>query len=160
MDLVEILKNVPKGTKLWSSIFGELELVEVRLGDFQYPIVCEVRCNTSSIKEFFTKEGKFVSDFAGECVLFPSINCRDWGAFQVTKFDPKTLKPFDEVLVRFADDSEWVAAVFSHISNEIGTKDCPIYMAGSGYWNFCIPYNEETKHLVGTTNNPPLFYRV
>lgn len=160
MDLVEILKDVPKGTKLWSSTFGELELIEVKLGGYQYPIRCKVCYSTSPSEASFTKDGKYMSNFDSECVLFPSRNCRDWGAFQLTKFNPNTLKPFDKVLVRFADDSEWVAAVFSHISNEIGTKDSPIYMAGSGYWNFCIPYNEGTKHLVGTTNNPPLFYRV
>ena len=160
MDLVEILKDVPKGTKLWSSIFGELELVEVILGDFQYPIRCKVCCNTSSLDELFTKDGRYYNEFDGECVLFPSINCRDWGAFQPTKFDPNTLKSFDQVLVRLENDGEWVATVFSHISNEMGRDGCPIYMAGCAYWTFCIPYNEETKHLVGTKNDPPLFYRV
>ena len=159
MDLVEILKDVPKGTELWSVIHGEVKLSEVTLEDVKYPIKCEFW--GSVVEKFtFTKDGKFFSRFNGECVLFPSKYCRDWGAFQPTKFDPKTLNPFDKVLVRFANDSEWVAAVFSHISNEMGTKDSPIYIAGSGYWNFCIPYNEKTKHLVGTVNDPPLFYRV
>ena len=159
MDLVEILKNVPKGTKLWSVIHGEVKFLEINLEEVKYPIVCE-SLDLCVERVTFTKDGKYVSKYKGECVLFPSKICRDWGAVQLTKFDPNTLNPFDKVLVRFANDSEWVAAVFSHISNEMGTKDNPIYMAGSGYWNFCIPYNEETKHLVGTNNYPPLFYRV
>ena len=48
--------------------------------------------------------------YNGECTLFPSKDQRDWSKFvrfwdkpKVDKFDPKTLQPFDKVLVR-ADD--------------------------------------------------------
>lgn len=159
MDLVEILKDVPEGTKLWSVIHGEVKLLGVTLEEVKYPIMCEA-WGSGIEKVTFTKDGKYFSKFNGECILFPSKICRDWGAVQPTKFNPNTLKPFDKVLVRLANDGEWVATVFSHISNEMGGDGCPIYMAGIGYWNFCIPYNEETKHLVGTKNDPPLFYRV
>lgn len=159
MNLVAILKDVPKGTKLWSVLHGEVKLLEVTLGDVKYPIRCE-SCGFVVENIALTKDGKFFSKFNGECILFPSKNCRDWGAFQPTKFDPNTLKSFDQVLVRLENDGEWVATVFSHICNEKGRDGCPIYMAGCAYWTFCIPYNEETKHLVGTKNDPPLFYRV
>lgn len=156
MNLVAILKDVPKGTKLWSVLHGEVKLLDVTLGDVKYPI----RCESCGFVVELTKDGKFFSKFNGECILFPSKNCRDWGAFQLTKFDPNTLKSFDQVLVRLENDGEWVATEFSHISNEMGRDGGPIYMAGCAYWKFCIPYNEETKHLVGKKNNPPLFYRV
>lgn len=60
----------------------------------------------------------------------------------------RKFKPFDRVLARFSLDSEWCAGIFSH-KNEYGQYIC----CGSTY-NQCIPYNEQTEHLLGTTDNP------
>ena len=71
------------------------------------------------------------------------------------KFDPKTLKPFDRVIVR-NNNGEWRCANFSHIKDYDSDYryDC-CYMI----YRYCIPYNEETKHLVGTTEEAPKYYR-
>lgn len=53
-------------------------------------------------------------------------------------------KPFDKVLVRDHDSNLWCAAYYSHI-DELQKHHC-----GGTYWEQCIPYNEETAHLVGT----------
>lgn len=67
---------------------------------------------------------------------------------EVPEEKPKCeFKPFDKVLVRFSLDSEWCASIFSHKS-EYGQYIC----CGTVY-NQCIPYNEQTAHLLGTTNN-------
>ena len=73
------------------------------------------------------------------------------------KFDPKTLQPFDKVLVRDTNQCRWKCTLFSHI---IGKEDCAFKYAtaGSGYI-YCIPYNDDTKHLVNTTNEAPEYYR-
>ena len=57
-------------------------------------------------------------------------------------------KPFDQVLVRDTNDEKWYPAhyrcynpddeLYPHICDNLG-------------WKQCIPYNEETAHLVGTT---------
>lgn len=71
------------------------------------------------------------------------------------KFDPKTLQPFDRVLVRDKDYENWNCGFFSH-------KDAScIYHCrciGTPYI-YCIPYNEETKHLVGTNEEAPEYYK-
>lgn len=54
-------------------------------------------------------------------------------------------KPFDQVLVRDYDDDPWRAMHYSHFDNEYQRHYCV-----SSYWNQCIPYNENTAHLVGT----------
>ena len=71
-------------------------------------------------------------------------------------FDEYTLKPFDKVLVRDNIDERWKAMFFSHIVNYID-----IHRAICGYyaWEQCIPYNDETKHLLGTTDEAPEYYR-
>lgn len=68
------------------------------------------------------------------------------------KFDPKTLKPFDKVLVRKFSISEWRCGIFSHHQFHWGVVFNDTY-------KFCIPYNDETKHLVGTKKEAPKYYR-
>lgn len=75
------------------------------------------------------------------------------------KFNPETLqvepvklecpfKPFDKVLVRANKDYVWYASYFSHYR---GNEDCP-YACIDGSYRYCIPYNEHTAHLLGTTD--------
>ena len=72
------------------------------------------------------------------------------------KFDPKTLKPFDKVLVRDSCSCPWKCAFYSHtIKNRITLK----YVADNSVYEYCIPYNKDTKHLVGTTDEAPEYYR-
>ena len=71
------------------------------------------------------------------------------------KFDPKTLKPFDRVLIRDFS-SLWKADLFSHYDPR--KEYYPSRCVGNGCV-YCIPYNDDTKHLIGTTNEAPEFYR-
>lgn len=55
-------------------------------------------------------------------------------------------KPFDKVVVRDTEYSTWCADFFSHIDVDYR------YACVGATWGFCIPYNEETAHLLGTTD--------
>ena len=67
---------------------------------------------------------------------------------EIEKKPKWTPKPFDKVLVRDEDNATWVASLFSHMKgNRFVTINC---CDGFGY---CIPYNEETAKLIGTTDN-------
>lgn len=152
LNLVEILKDCPKGTKLYSPICGEVEFAEI-ISDIDYAIKTVSETAGSA---FFNKKGQYFVE--GECMLFPSKDQRDWSKFQPKKpkFNPKTLQPFDRVLVRDNNDNSesWRCDLFSHIDNGVYRFIC----VGDGY-HYCIPYNEETKHLVGTNYEAPEFYR-
>lgn len=155
LNLYEILKNCPKGTTLYSTVLGNVSLKDV-IADAIYPII--VKCKDGLI-ESFTTDGKTFEDFDGECVLFPSKEQRDWSKFTASwykkeKFDPNTLNPFDKVLIRQTDTSIWRCAHFSHINN-INNRICVTYAVCS----YCIPYNDDTKHLVGTTEEAPEYYK-
>ena len=164
MDLTKILKNAPKGLKLYSMVHGEVELERIDSKE-DYPIITSkgVNLHTQSLsEESFTKEGKIYLYEPGECILFPSKDQRDWSKFTAPwykeeKFDPKTLKPFDKVLVRDGQGAEWHCDIFSHIDKN--AKYYPYFTISSRYYAFCIPYNEDTKHLVGTTEEAPEYYR-
>lgn len=71
------------------------------------------------------------------------------------KFDPKTLNPFDKVLAR-NDREDWSCVFFSHIVKD---EDTYPYACGYDMFTYCIPYNEETKHLAGRTDEAPEYYR-
>jgi hypothetical protein len=75
---------------------------------------------------------------------------------KVNKWDPEWFKPFDKVLVRDTLSDSWIATFFSHICNS------EQYPYSTTYTNakYCIPYNIETKHLVGTTLEEPEFYKL
>ena len=64
----------------------------------------------------------------------------------IVDLKPKVeLKPFDKVLVRDFGSQAWQVSLFSY-------KDSDSYYCCNGCgWNQCIPYNEKTAHLLGTT---------
>lgn len=69
------------------------------------------------------------------------------------KFDPKTLLPYEKVLVRDGVGYKWNADFYSY------------KLVGRGHsciddvYTYCIPYNDETKHLLGTSGEAPDYYR-
>ena len=83
---------------------------------------------------------------------------------KVERFDPKTLKPFDKVLAR-CTGSVWVPTLFGYFINEADKDPLSPFENGErvvcvdiGYHQ-CIPYNEETKHLIGTLDDCPEYYK-
>ena len=153
IDLTKILKDCPKGTKFYTSIFGEVEFYGID-NDKIYPI--NIRLCDNNIEKL-TADGKVYGYFDGECILFPSREQRSWSEFTAPwikneRFDPKTLKPFDKVLVRDNINNPWVCDHFSYINHAdicITTTRC----------KYCIPYNEDTKYLLGTNDEAPEYYR-
>ena len=81
LNLVEILKDCQKGTKLYSSVFGSVELDHIDISA-NYPIV--IRLKDLDVHECLTTEGTLFTEYEGECILFPSREQRDW-----SKFNPK-----------------------------------------------------------------------
>lgn len=247
LNLVEILKDCPRGTKLYSTIFGEVIFDNVSI-DRSHPIV--IRLKDGSRKSF-SAEGKLYIMYDGECTLFPSKNQRDWSKFNPKKegfitpcefndgdivatnsglqvfilqipksdlqgnchvgydfetnefffsrerfdrlsteeekqklfeaikksgykwnadtkslekfvepkFNPNTFRPFDKVLVRFFDSDCWRCEFFSHITNVYDNVYRYTTTSGNTLYDKCIPYNDETKHLVGKVDEAPAYYR-
>ena len=157
LDLTKILEECPEGTKLYSSIFGEVVFICIDRESPSYPILIKVSFEPKWRN--LTKQGKLYAA-VGECTLFPSKNQRDWSKFErfwdkpkVERFDPKTLQPFDKVLVRDSLFTHWQIDFFGYINSRKKLVCC------STDWNIGIPYNEETKHLLGTTEDCPEYYK-
>lgn len=156
IDLTKILKDCPKGWKFWSPIFGGIEFCSIA-ENANYPIISS--CIKGEIR--FTKEGLFdIGNEDAECVLFPSKDQRNWSKFTAPwykkeKFDPKTLKPFDKVLVRNDGSEMWRCNFFSHISKLVRYH----YYVIENCYRYCIPFNNDTIHIAGTRKEAPEYYR-
>ena len=172
IDLTKILKDCPICWPLWSSVYGDVEFVEIyrkpvlrtredewlgqEIHDCNHPVrFWSKNGNEHSV----SRRGEMIKG-CGECTLFPSREQRDWSKFTAPwykkdKFDPKTLKPFDKVLVRDDASHTWKCNLFSNI---IKDGSYPYKCVGNAY-TYCIPYNDETKHLVGTSEEVPEYYR-
>lgn len=74
---------------------------------------------------------------------------------KVKKFDAWTFQPYDRVLVRDATSRCWKIDFYGCNTNPyLGLINC-----ASGSKPYCIPCNEETKHLIGTKEDCPEFYK-
>ena len=73
LDLTKILEGCPKGTEFYCPLFGKVLFSKI-CSDVIYPI----RTNRAP----FTSDGKYLCDFNGECMLFPSKDQRDWAKFK------------------------------------------------------------------------------
>ena len=74
---------------------------------------------------------------------------------QIVNLKPKKceFKPFDKVLCRNSKDDTWEADFFARLTRkEIDYIQSGKYLCVGDLWMHCIPYNEETAHLLGTTD--------
>ena len=161
INLCEILKNCPEGTELWSDNYGVVQfkcIVKNYIGPINYPILVN---RSDGHNVYYTKEGWSDMYFPASCLLWPSKDCRDWSKFTAPwykkdKFDPNTFQPFDRVLVRDSCEYSWRCSLYSHTKENENTFK---YVTGGSTYEYCIPYNDDTKHLIGTTDEAPEYYR-
>ena len=156
LNLCVILKNCPEGIELWSDNYGIVKFVNV---DTEWDTPIRVKLTNGFIARY-TEEGWCDKRFPANCLLWPSRDCRDWSKFTAPwlkkeRFDPKTLKAFDRVLVKDSESLTWKINLFSHINNKAEYPYCCLL----SFYKYCIPYNDETKHLVETRDEAPEYYR-
>ena len=151
LDLCLILKDCTKDTELYCTFLGDVLFSKIEDN--------KIFIHTSYAVYSLYSDGKFT--YEGECVLFPSREQRDWSKFKVPvkKFNIKDFKPFDKVLVRDGYGFKWHPTFLEKISKEPSGKYSAVELIIGYKCDMCIPYNEETKHLVGTTEDCPEYYK-
>lgn len=156
LNLYKILENCPKDTILYSPICGNVKLLGIdKFSYFGIKIKTSNQDGIGGEINYLSSEGKTHTN--GECMLFPSKDNRDWSTFSTKKFDINELKPFQQVLIREYTEANWSIDFFSHIENDRPYK---FVTCGGIHNQYCIPYNDDTVHLIGTTLPAPDFYDV
>ena len=160
LNLCEILKHCPQGETFWSPMLDgvkfscideerQMIIVETIEGHFTWEINAD---GTISIDEVTSPE----------VMLYPSKEMRDWSKFTAPwlkkeRFDPQALNPFDKVLVRKAYCLYWSCDLFAYNYIDFNGDNKSVCI-GDNY-SYCIPYNDDTKHLVGTRDEAPDYYQ-
>lgn len=159
LNLIEILKDAPRGIRLWSPLFGDVIFLGI-CNDITYPILCLLKDSTAQYDVMFSAEGEYrygtlarYSDFTGsKCMLFPSRENHDWSTFHVEPLQHKIFKPYQKVLVKELIGNcrkhVWIAAEYSHYDEDTKQHYC------SGAYGFAddevIPY-EGNEDKLGKT---------
>ena len=188
INLTQILKDCPKGTKLYSPLFGYVELKEIDTSKV-YSVNVKL---ASGLIESFTREGKLYDrDYYKdtECVLFPSKEQRDWSKFTapwykkesdtIASLEKQGKKPDDktktlEKLIKPKFDPNTLQpfdkVIARNFNDQIWHADIFSHVEtdeDGSYYNvikndnylMVIPYNDDTIYLVGTSLEAPEYYR-
>ena len=156
IDLTKILKNCPDGEQFWSPMLGYVKLYNINQERKIVSVILETDATWDINANGTISIGNVTSP---DIMLYPSKDQRDWSKFTAPwykkeKFDINTLKPFDKVLVRDTISEYWECEFFSRQMD-----DTYPYVGIAHSYKFCIPYNDDTKHLLGTTDEAPEYYR-
>lgn len=132
INLVEILKDAPRGTKLWSPLCGECEFIDILPNDKVYQIKIGYKKEIYPHYYYITSKGKFIDGSEAECLLFPSKDNRDWSTFKAL-WKHKHFEPFQKVLVKSYDAENakdiWTPSLYGCYVSEI-KKHCSV----AGVW--------------------------
>lgn len=175
-EALEFIKNVEEiNNDILNSETLKIEKLEFKDGDivcisgmgyFAYGIVKSIDnsskkleyyvlndMSTLKFEDWLSFEDKHIQPITEtqRMILFDSLakEGKAWDAEkkQVVELKPKVeIKPFDQVLVRNDIEDQWSANIFSYQVRDM------YHCLGECYWKYCIPYNEETAHLLGTTD--------
>lgn len=159
LNLCEVLKYCPQGETFWSPMLGDVKLVDIDQEAKNIKVLTKGQYSWNINNDgTITIDG----DTSPEIMLYPSREQRDWAKVKYEKkkerFNPQTLKPFDRVLCQPDNFSKWQCNLFSHIHPDYKNLDYPVHGMTNTFM-YCIPYNDETKHLLDTTDEAPDFYR-
>lgn len=105
INIAKILRDCPKGIKLYSPLFGNITFEEV---DISSTVSIQVKCSSNRQASFY-ETGLYYDYKDAECLLFPSSEIRDWSKF---------FKRGDIVITNRND----MAAVFDGWANDTYTK--------------------------------------
>lgn len=116
--------------------------------------------STLKFEDWLSFEDKHIQPITEtqQIILFDALarSGKTWDAEkkEVVDLKPKVeLKPFDKVLCRNSKDDTWEADFFARLTRkEIDYTQSGKYLCVGDLWMYCIPYNEETAHLLGTTD--------
>lgn len=80
INIAEILRDMPKGTKLYSPLFGKCELICV--DNSKYPIAIKAQRIDGAISKGVMKDGRYFDGYEdAECSLYPSAKMCCWDKF-------------------------------------------------------------------------------
>lgn len=126
INIAELLKDAPKGTKLYSPVYGEAKFMGIEKTDDDRPIA--IAAPTGRYRLYSDGRGYLYGSKTEEIILFPSKDCRTWENFKAP-WKRKQFEPFQKVLVARTTNNHyiWRGAIYSHYD---ATHKCHILADG------------------------------
>ena len=140
MNIAKILKYCPKGTKLYSTVFGEVKFSEV------YPNNTIVVIIKDDFKRVFNKDGSY-SEY-GECVLFPAKDQKDWSKFRLPVKKGDIMMSDGRAFIISDDYADTVMGAYhKYICGIDAMGKFKVSQSNRNHWtnSFYIPASEEAK---------------
>lgn len=138
--------------------YGIVKSIDYSSKKLEYYVLNDM--STLKFEDWLSFEDKQIQPITEtqQIILFDALLKKNkaWDAEKKEAVDlkPKVeLKPFDKVLCRNSKDDTWEADFFARLTRkEIDYTQSGKYLCVGDLWMYCIPYNEETAHLLGTTD--------
>ena len=139
MNIAKLLKYCPKGTKLYSTVFGEVKFSEV------YPNNTIVVIIKDDFKRVFNKDGSY-SEY-GECVLFPAKDQRNWDEFRLPVKKGDIMMSNGRAFIISDDYADTVMGAYHKYICGIDTTGAFKVGQSNHHWtnSFYIPASEKAK---------------
>lgn len=146
----------------WITILKEIDVDNFSIFTYDYVTLClksdkdnhfslEFDCKSDAadwVRKSTEEEKQRLIDALKESKELKAIEYRK-RFFGIEEKKEYEFKPFDKVLVRDNDNSEWCVNIFSHQDN----RETLPYRCIDDWYRYCIPYNEQTAYLLGTIDN-------
>ena len=132
--------------------YGIVKSIDYSSNKLEYYVLNDM--STLKFEDWLSFEDKQIQPITEtqQIILFDTLAKRGkaWDAEKKQIVDLKlkwTPKPFDKVVVRCGKADKWSIDFFSYkVSNGY-------ICTGDAWFGYCLPYNEETAHLLGTTDD-------
>lgn len=137
MNILSFIRQYPKNHLFYSPICGNCTYQQFT---DDYIIMKDI----NNQRFVFNHQGQYLitNSYSVDCLLFPTKTCKNWVKSLEDKFNP-----FDKVVVRDSKNQIWGIDFFCCYSTWENKR--PFICIGQRSWNYCLPYNEITKQLIG-----------
>lgn len=150
---LERAKRITNGEEEGKIITGDGRKARIICWDAKveqgYPIGALISEGNIEVIKFYRTNGDYNSapsnEYAKLKLSVPDQSSKDSNYSNIGK--EYNLEPFQKVLCRDHKKNKWTGDFFLHMFKD-GRFCCVSFD-----WRYCIPYNEQTKHLLNTTDN-------
>lgn len=145
MNIAKILKYCPKGTKLYSPVYGDVTLHSIDSVDKKFPILIN---DIKGYEYLLTEEGHYTEYPNSECVLFPSKDQRDWDEFRLpVKRGDIMMSDGRAFIISDEYANTTMGAYHKYICGIDAMGEFKVSQSNRRHWtnSFYIPASEEAK---------------
>lgn len=127
----------------WTVLLEVGHIVRIRRSDSRCDVVKIIRINGNYV-ETVNKSGSTYRQLIFRITGWASEE-------EIAEFNKPGFKPYDKVIVRNDNDGIWFCNFYAFYDVK-NSPEHPHYTISDGPYSQCVPFNEKTKHLIGTSD--------